>query len=194
MIPTELALPERGDVPLAYASAVDKLLQPAQRAGLDLPALGTSNEPKGPMYWQAPTENWWLFSDHRSDPTAEAYGGVVVPREQRKKLVRLLAEGFDPDIVLVGHELPIGVTPSDPVPDLVPVSVPGSRAIAPPSLSPGTKRTLAALLEGAVTAGSLLASTSAALGRAAVQLDPVVLAGVRHDGCVVWVEVCRWSW
>lgn len=179
------------------------MIEPAQRAGYDLTVLGTSNEPDGEMFWQAPSGRWWLFRDHRSDPTVEQYGGMVVPSEQREKLVRLLQTGFSPDIILTGHELPLGHSPGDPLPELVPT--PRPQLIRPRSqrhavLASESSHSVHMVGRVASSAIKRLAigavSAGIAMGIAMSNLDPVVLAGVRdpNSGALTWVEVARWSW
>lgn len=183
----------------------ERLLRPARRAGYDLPVIGTSEEPEGDVCWQAPSGHWWVIADRRDDPTAERYGGVVVPERERAKLAQLLREGFSPDRILVGHEFPLGWTPGDPVPDLVPTA---SRELVPRSpqedrraeLTNVSVQATATLGRAALTATKALAvgalAVGVAIGRAAAELDPIVIAGVRdpRTGAVTWVEVARWSW
>ena len=183
----------------------ESLLAPARRAQLELPVIGTSEEPHGDVYWQDPTSQWWLFSHHLSDPTAEQYGGVVVPEEQREKLVRLLREGFSPDLVWVGHELPARWSPGETLPDLVPAA-PASTALAigggsiKPELSAGSAQAAVTIGRSAFKVTKTLvvgaATVGLALGATMAELDPIIIAGVRHPdlGAVTWVEVTRWSW
>lgn len=185
----------------------ERLLAPARRAGYDLPVIGTSEEPDGDVYWQAPTGNWWLITDRRSDPTAALYGGVVVPDREREKLVELLRKGFSADRVLVGHEFPLDWSPGDPVPDLVP-KVPSTQLVPRPSLEAARRAEIAAastrasamLGRAALTATKALVvgavAVGAAIGAGFAALDPVLIAGVRDSrtGAVTWVEVARWSW
>ncbi len=183
-----------------------RLLLPARRAGHELPIIGTSDEPDGDLYWQAPSGHWWLFTDRRTDPTAEVYGGVVVPEDVREKLVDLLREGFAPDRILIGHEFPLDWAPGDPRPDLVPKAHPRlaqrpaaevfRQADIPTVSTRGTLKLGRAVLTGmkALLVGA--AAVGSVIGMALSQLDPVVVAGVRdpRTGAVTWVEVARWDW
>jgi hypothetical protein len=176
-----------------------RMIGPARRVGYELPIIGTTEEPRGEVQWQAPSGRWWLFRDHQTDPSAGLYGGVVVPNEQREKLKELLRQGFSADLILVGHELPLGYSPGDVIPDVVPQRHPlattsgqvwkvGRPAI--PSAN-GALTIRRAVLK--VTAG--LIAGAAVLGAAIGSLDPVVIAGVRSpSGAVTWVEVTRWNW
>jgi len=184
-----------------------QLLAPARRAGYELPVLGTSEEPDGDVYWQAPAGNWWLITDRRTDPTAALYGGVVVPEREREKLVELLREGFSPDRILVGHEFPLDWSPGDPVPDLVP-KAPSTKLVPRVSLEAAKRAEIAAastqatLKLGRVALSAIkalvvgAATVGLAVGKAVSELDPIVMAGVRdpRTGAVTWVEVTRWSW
>jgi len=184
----------------------ERLLLPARRAGFDLPVIGTSDEPNGDLYWQTRSGHWWLITDHRSDPTAEIYGGVVVPEAEREKLVRLLQEGFSPDRVLIGHEFPSGWEPGDPCPNLVPKAPPqlvtGTSLQLPPRAELASASTQATLKLGRVALSAIkalvvgAATVGLAVGKAVSELDPIVMAGVRdpRTGAVTWVEVTRWSW
>jgi hypothetical protein len=184
----------------------ERLLLPARRAGYDLPIIGTSDEPDDDVYWQAPSGHWWLITDRQTDPTAEMYGGVVVPQAEREKLTELLREGFSPDRILVGHEFPTGWSPGDPTPDLVPKA---STSLAPrPALAIERRDEIAATsTEVATTLGRATlsatkalvvgaAAVGAAIGQAFSGLDPIIIAGVRdpRTKAVTWVEVARWDW
>lgn len=180
-----------------------RLLQPADHAGHSLEVLGRSEQPPNGYPWLAPTGRWWTFFEHDSDPTALMYGGVVVPAEVRSKLEQLLREGFAPDVILVGHELPARWEPGDPLPSLVPAAPPSTELPARQALYlPDPKksadvavRTAGALGKAAFAIGKSAAQIGVALGASLAQLDPVILAGVRHeDGSVTWVEVVRWTW
>lgn len=187
---------------VASPAVMERLLEPARRAELNLPIVGTSTEPEGEVHWQAPSGQWWLIGDHRSDPTAEQYGGVVVPDEVQARLTRLLREGFAPDMILVGHEMPYGYSPGDPIPSLVPAP---RRQLAPVAVPQSTRALEAAATGTAVSlavgrsafrAIGVLAAKAAAVGSALGELDPIVIAGVRDErsGAVTWVEVARWGW
>lgn len=177
-----------------------RVIAPARQAGYELPIIGTSEEPQGEVLWQAPSGHWWLFRDHESDPSAERYGGVVVPDDQREKLEELLRNGFSPDLILVGHEMPQDYSPGDAVPDVVP---PRQRQLGPPPSRVWKARqpvvvdggTALAMGRALFKATSAVVAGAVALGAALGSLDPVVLAGVRHpSGAVTWVEVTRWNW
>lgn len=195
----------------AVASGVlERMLEPARHAGYDLPVIGTSQEPQGEFLWQAPTDRWWVFNDHRADPTAAQHGGVVVTDEVKERLTRLLAQGFDPDVILVGHETPQGWSPGSQLPDLVPAAerrtlVParkskmlGSLIASPRSLDVGigALKVGKAAVVGGVAVGVALGALVGAVAAAAARLDPVIIAGVRDSGTglVTWVEVARWDW
>ncbi len=188
----------------------ERLLAPARRAGYDLPLIGTSEAPEGEFLWQAPTERWWVFNDHRDDPTVAQYGGVVVPADVKERLTKLLAEGFSPDLILIGHEMPDRWKPGEPVPELVPVStqtLPAAGAATPvlPRLvtsqtsrdvGVGALKVGKAAFLGGLALGVLTGQVVAAVAAAAAQLDPVIVAGVRAPGAsyATWVEVARWEW
>lgn len=183
----------------------ERLLEPARRADVVVPVLGTAPKPTGRVHWQAPTGRWWLIDEFRSDPTAQAYGGVVVPAEVRGRLKDLLRAGFAPDIVLVGHEMPDRFAPGDPVPDLVPGQATPSDRMPATLVNPSTDAALDAARQGSEKALALtrlagkalvaLVSAAAAAGSALSRLDPVIVAGVEVEaGVFVWVEVDRWSW
>lgn len=188
------------------AGVEERLLLPARRAGYDLSVIGTSQEPDDDLYWQAPSGNWWLITDHRSDPTAALYGGVVVPEAERAKLVALLREGFSADRTLIGHELDQSWKPGDRVPDLVPKAAPklfpGAPIDGPRRAEIAGASTQATLRLGraAMTATKALvvgaAAVGSAIGQAFSELDPIIIAGVRDPstGAVTWVEVARWTW
>lgn len=195
----------------ALVGAVEQqMLEPAQRAGYELPVIGTSEPPQGELLWKAPTERWWLFNDHRDDPTVAQYGGVVVPPDVREKLTRLLAEGFAPDLILVGHELPNEWAPGRPLPELVPRSprplpapsprVETLRAITTPqttrNIASGAWKVGKAALGAGITVGKVTGVMVAAVAAAAAELDPVIVSGVRVPGTdlVTFVEVARWEW
>lgn len=188
--------------PTIQPSPVDeRLILPARRAGRELSVLGAAPAPSGPLHWQAPTGNWWVINEFRSDPTAELYGGVVVPREVRVRLEQLLREGFAPDRILLGHELPREYSPGDPIPDLVPAKR-SSEVLAPrhsPEMAIEAARQGAAatigLARSAGKALALVAGAAAAAGLAVARLDPIIVAGVEVEpGVFAWVEVDRWSW
>lgn len=203
---TELAQFNGGGGPVPSVEA--RLLAPARRAGYELAVIGTSSEPDGPLYWQvAPGGNWWLFSDHRSDPTAEQYGGVVVPESERAKLARLLREGFSPDRILIGHELGPGFEPGSPLPQLVPTRAAKPAVLPTQSEIARQSQHAVASAETAQTLGRVAVKATVALARGALalgvavgnvvgSLDPVIVAGVRDpgSGAVTWVEVARWTW
>ena len=178
----------------------ERLLLPARRAGYDLPVIGTSEEPAGDAYWQGPTGSWWLITDRRTDPTAEIYGGVVVPEAEREKLVRLLREGFAPDRILIGHEMGPRWTPGDPIPDFVPKRPSAPQGLQRADLAVASTKATMTLGHAAVTATKALfvgaVAVGSAVGQALSELDPVIIAGVRdpRSGAVTWVEVARWNW
>lgn len=187
-----------------------RMLDPAHRIGYELPVIGTSTAPQGEFLWQAPTEQWWLFNGHRDDPTAVQYGGVVVPPDVKERLTRLLTEGFAPDVILIGHEMPHGWGPGSPLPDLVPTPpsrLPGrprrSTAAGSPTASHTSRNVGVGVLKlgkavvlGGVAVGVALGAAVGAVSAAAARLDPVIVAGVRNPGTglVTWVEVARWDW
>lgn len=185
-----------------------RMLAPARRAGYELAVIGTSREPDGPLYWRgAPEGSWWLFTDHHSDPTAEQYGGVVVPERERKKLVRLLREGFSPDRILIGHELGPDFEPGSPLPQLVPTRAAKPAVLPARADSARQSQVSLASAETAQTLGRVALKATVALTRGALalgvavgsamgNLDPVIVAGVRDpgSGAVTWVEVARWAW
>lgn len=188
----------------------ERLLRPARAANQDVEVIGTSEAPEGEFLWQAPTERWWVFNDHRDDPTVAQYGGVVVPADVKERLLRLLAEGFAPDLILIGHEMPDRWKPGDPVPELVPVSTPtlpaagAATPVLPRLVTSQTSRDVGvgalkvgkAAFLGGLALGVLTGQVVAAVAAAAAQLDPVIVAGVRAPGAsyATWVEVARWEW
>ncbi|MCA9859866.1 MAG: hypothetical protein KC438_09095 [Thermomicrobiales bacterium] len=197
-----LTTPNDGEISKAVE---ERLLGPARRADVVMPVLGTAPKPTERVHWQAPTGRWWLIDDFRSDPTAETYGGVVVPVDVRDRLTDLLRAGFAPDIVLVGHEMPDRFVPGDPVPDLVPGQATPSDRMPATLVNPSTDAALEAARQGSEKALALtrlagkalvaLVSAAAAAGSALGRLDPVIVAGVEVEaGVFVWVEVDRWSW
>ncbi len=181
-----------------------RLLQPADHAEHSLEVLGRSEQPPNGYPWLAPTGRWWTFFDHDSDPTALMYGGVVVPADVRVQLEQLLRKGFAPDVVLIGHELPAPWEPGDPLPALVPAAPPPAELETTRQVSylPVPKRSAnmavraaGALGKAAFAIGKSAAQIGVAVGASLAQIDPVILAGVRHeDGLVTWVEVVRWTW
>lgn len=199
----------RAEALLAEATR-ERLLGPARRAGYDLPVIGTSEAPEGEFLWQAPTARWWVFNDHRDDPTVAQYGGVVVPTDVKERLTKLLAEGFSPDLILIGHEMPDRWAPGDCVPELVPVStqtLPRADAATPVlqrlvtsqtsrDVGVGALKVGKAAFLGGLALGVLTGQVVAAVAAAAAQLDPVIVAGVRAPGAsyATWVEVARWEW
>ena len=204
--PQGLVAPELGEPRTGLADVVgQRLLQPAERAGRTLQVLGRSEQPPNGKPWQAQTGRWWMFFEHGVDPTAELYGGVVVPPEVREQLVELLRAGFDPDVVVVGHECPPSWQPGDPTPSLVPA--PRSEAmVKAPAPSPSYLPSAEQSADMAVRTASLIGKAGFALGKGVVglsaalvagfiRLDPVILAGIKHeDGSITWVEVARWDW
>lgn len=192
-------LPVDSAIPTESQPLNARVLEPARRAGLgDLHVIGRSEQPPNGYPWRAPNGHWWAFFDHASDPTAEVYGGVVVPADIRARLERLLTAGFDPDVVLIGHEMPREWTPGEGLPSLLPKRPAAGRSVAITIARPGFDPALrfggaVALVALNVGAGAL--RLAEAVARSVASLDPVVLAGVRHgDGSLTWVEVCRWNW
>lgn len=176
------------------------LLAPARHAGYDLPVIGTSQAPEGEFVWQAPNGQHWIFNDHKDDPTAAQFGGVVVPDDVQERLVQLLKHGFAPDIILIGHELPASYSPGEPLPELVPVKPLELVPLKPPAISPQTTETALTVGKASLKAMKMIVAAAVAagtsIGAAVTKLDPIVIAGVRdpQTGAVTWCEVARWAW
>lgn len=201
-------LETRREVSLGPAPEVvtTRLISPAARAGLDLKVLGEAPAPEGEFTWQADSGRWWVFNDHKADPTAAQYGGVVVPADVQERLVQLLRNGFAPDMILVGHEMSEDWSPGEKLPDLVPsttrrlpdrqAQMRGVPAITSRDVGVGALEVGKAAVVASMAVGVALGAVAGALMRAASELDPVIVAGVQIPGTDVlcWVEVDRWSW
>jgi hypothetical protein len=189
-----------------YAQLLDKqVLDPARRAGYDLPVVGTSPAPEGLVTWKAPTERWWIFASHRDDPVAAEAGGLVVPPDVYSRLTELLKHGFAPDIVVVGHEMPGRWSPGDPLPEADRKRESSAQTAATAAAACARSDAARQVSRGAIKVGWTLAQAGAALAigvgsllaelAVSVALDPIVLAGVRvpDSDLVIWVEVARWQ-
>lgn len=179
-----------------------RMIGPAKAIGYDdLPSWGFSEPLTGEEWWQRPSGGWLLATPRALDPAAAQSGGdMPAPPEVCERIVELHRHGLNCDHVAVIHELPPGVGPGDPLPDLVPRSVPSLRDEQAIALSQaGLDFTVQAvrgvtLLAGVAVAGgvAVAAAGAASLG----ELDPILLGGVEHPEvpAVAWVELARWAW
>lgn len=179
-----------------------RIIGPAREIGYDdLPRRGFSEPLLDENWWQRPNGDWLLATPRALDPVVEQWGGQMpAPPEVCEKLTALQRSGLSCEHVAVIHELPPGVKPGDPIPQLVPTARPAvSDAHALAWSRAGLDLTLqavrgTALLGAGAVAGGL--ALGAAVPALAGDLDPILLGGVEHPDApvVAWVELARWAW
>jgi hypothetical protein len=179
-----------------------KMTAPAKRIGQDLPGPVRFSAPlEEPCWWEESPEKWWLAVPRALDPAAAQHGGAMpTPPEVCERIMRLAASPeFDCDDVVVVHEMPPGLKPGEPIPDLVPKASPRLSGEKVVELSALPLRLARTALEGMAVAslavGSAALLTGAGVAGAAA-LDPILLGGVRHPELplVGWQEIARWAW
>jgi hypothetical protein len=161
----------------------ERILEPAENAGVELPEFGLSVLPTRQTIVRT-KEGAWLFVDSRNDPTAQEYGGrIPVPAIQQQRLAALSRAGVRPDHVWLAHELPAGWDGMH-LPQLVPAPVRLREHDG--ALLDKVRGFLSGVGEAAVGFGALVAEG----------LDPIVLGGVQHPtvSVVNWVVLAQWTW
>ena len=177
----------------------ERLLIPAEQAGLSVAPLGISVLPAEGIQIQAPNGNYWCFDDHRVDPTRDEYGGrVPVPAEISQRLHDLVDAGAHVDLVWTGHEMPASWKPGDRVPELVPAPVDlreMDRRIVTANIN-AARSIAGSVALGAKTVGKVAASSALAAGSLLDGLDPVILGGVidPETNLVCWCLLAQWVW
>jgi hypothetical protein len=182
-----------------------RVVQPALSIGENVPLVGLTRVPSGPVWGRTPRGTWFYGSDFTEDPGTDWRGRTPVKKEEWAKIRRLRDAGLQLDYVFVVHEVAATWEPGTPLPDLVPKPPKFRRADA---MFEETARTAAraavSLVDLAIAAfGSLTAPRPAAqIGSYDVgswgdyDYDPVILGGVAlPDGSgVVWYKLAQWEW
>jgi hypothetical protein len=139
----------------------------------------------------------WVYGPANSDPLMA--GRAVLPRRQRRQLVRIAENGVSFDAIGVAHEL----DPDGPAKSLLPLLADGPRTcseavarelVGPTPAHPGVARTVNAL--AALVRGDTPSRVARALERL---LDPVVFGVVApwpldHGVPSVWQPLVAWRW
>lgn len=185
---------EREFVQLAEQRVVD----PARRAGLEVPMLGATVLPQRQTICRT-DQGAWLLVDHTDDPTASHYRGKIpIPAAEIAVLRRLHDAGVHVDTVWLAHELPATYRAGDAIPRLVPVP----RELREKDERLTARLTTATELFLKAAALTLTAAVAAPLGVIGVAaaatpgLDPVILGGVTHPTLplVQWCLLAQWEW
>lgn len=180
-----------------------RIIGPAKAIRYDLPERGCSEPLVGETWWQRPGGDWVLATPRALDPAAAQWGGnMPAPPKVCERIAKLHRHGVTCDHVAVAHELPAGVGPGDPLPDLVPRSAPSPRdqqaiAVSQAGLDLTVKAVRGvAVLAGAAAVGGVAVATAGVAALGAVELDPILLGGIEHPEvpAVAWVELARWAW
>lgn len=194
------------DVPSALlrdmeAKITTRLLQPARSIGRhDVGIVAVTPIPQQPIVQKTPGGTWFFASDYREDPGLVRDGSIAIPQDQLDELWRLHCAGVHPDLLWIAHEIPAGWAPGRPLPDLVP-SAPRVQTLDA-ELERFVRLTVRASAEVArgiaivtgVTVGLAVGAAVAPLALAG--LDPVVLAGFRHqtEPIAAWAPLAAWEW
>ena len=170
-----------------------RLRSPMVRAGMAPQAYRLGEAVPTRTFWQdEDTGRWWFIAAPEDDPLIRTRGELDVPPQVAELFRRLANDGFDPDVVRIGHEFPSGVDPRSFV------ARPSAPMVRPATdVARGAEtvgRTLPVILKGA---GTLVLGVAVVLGglmAALSEIDPVVIAGVKLDeDTYAWVEVARWN-
>ena len=175
-----------------------QVLAPARSVGEDLALVAITEPPPPVSIMHPPQGGTWIAAYHDSDPVAQARGALHAPEAEVARLTKLHDAGVEPDVILVGHQLPDRWQPGDPVPAAyLPSEVATvDRLLATQAAAVGVGFDFLRALAG-IGVG-LGAATAAGVGRAAdavAALDPFVLAGVREPktGLIGWVFLGGWD-
>ena len=173
------------------------LLDPARSIGRDdIDFVGVTRIPREPMIQQTRNGTWFFACDFFDDPGLARDGGIAIPDLELRRLHALRDAGVKPDLIWIAHELPRGWTPGQPLPALVP-DAPHIRRLDETleRFVRVTTRTSFQVLRG-VTIGVGVGVGLALAPLAAVGLDPVILAGIRHpeQPVAAWVKLAQWDW
>lgn len=190
--------PDLQPTPVLERQLERRVLAPARSIGENLPLVAITEPPPPVSILHPPQGGTWVAASYDRDPVALARGALHAPEAEIERLTRLHKAGVDPDVILVGHQLPGRWQPGDPV----------SAAYLPAEVA--TVDRLLATQAAAVNAGvdflrtlagigaGLGAATVAGVGQladAAVLLDPFVLGGINEPktGLVGWVFLGGWD-
>lgn len=187
----------------------EQVFAPARVIGEELSLVAITEPPPPISILHPPQGGTWIAARHDSDPVALARGALHAPEKEIARLTQLHRAGVDPDVILVGHELPGRWRPGDPVPAAY---LPGETSTignvlaaqaAAVELGRGLLRGVAKIGIGiGVGVGAGLATAAVGIGSMSslgdgdfVMIDPFVLAGVRdpQTGLVGWVLLGAWD-
>jgi hypothetical protein len=173
------------------------LLDPARSIGRDdVEAVGVTEIPSQPIVRQTETGSWFFATDFLNDPGLERDGGIAVPEVELQRLRALRDAGVRPDLIWIAHELPTNWAPDQPLPELVPDPLHVRKLDETlERFVRGTAKVSAEVVRG-VAIGLGVGVGLALAPIAAIGLDPVILAGVRHPEhpYAAWVKVAAWTW
>jgi hypothetical protein len=175
-----------------------RVLAPARRIGEELSLVAITEPPPPVSIMHPPQGGTWIAARADCDPVAEVRGALHAPEAEIARLAKLYEAGVDPDVILVGHQLPDRWQPGDPVPAAyLPAEVATvDRLLATQAAVAGIGfdflRTLAGIRVG------LGAATAAGISRAAdavAALDPFLLFGTRdtESGLIGWTFAGAWD-
>lgn len=198
--------PQRGSRPKPAPVLAERLerqvFAPARSIGEELALVSITNPPPPVKIMHPPQGGTWVAAYHDTDPVARGRGGYLhAPKDEIERLTRLFDAGVEPDVILIGHELPGHWRQGDPVPAAY---LPGEASTASRVLAAqaGAVEVGLGLLRAAAKAGAGIgkatvgaaAFAGAAIGSVAV-LDPFVLGGVREpkSGLIGWTVLGGWD-
>jgi hypothetical protein len=89
-----------------------RLRSPMVRAGMAPQAYRLGEAIASRTFWQdEDTGRWWFIAAPEDDPLIRTTGQLDVPLPIVELFQKLADDGFDPDVVRIGHEFPSGSTP-----------------------------------------------------------------------------------
>ena len=209
-LPVLKSLPDEARIWTEIAGPIRRrLLDPALKIGRDdIEVVGVTLIPDRPLVHQTAKGTWFFACDYTQDPGLVRDRGIAIPAKELARLRELRDAGVDPDLFWIGHEVPDGWTPDQPLPDLVPDAkryrdldvgleeyVRGAA-----DLSARIVRGVARAIGAVAVGGSGLAAGAAAAGgggeASLVGIDPVILGGIKHPTRPVaaWARLASWEW
>jgi hypothetical protein len=183
-----------------------QVFAPARSIGEALSLVAITKPPPPVSIMHPPQGGTWVAAYHDTDPVAQGRGGYLhAPEDEIERMTRLFDAGVEPEVILIGHQLPGHWRPGDPVPAayLPGESSTASRVLAAQAgaveVGLGLLRAAAKVGTGigvaAIGAATVGAATFAGAGIGALALlDPFVVAGVREpqNGLIGWVPLGGW--
>lgn len=179
-----------------------QVFAPARSIGEELSLVAITEPPPPVSIMHPPQGGTWVAAYHDTDPVARGRGGYLhAPEDEIERLTRLFEAGVQPDVILIGHQLPDHWRQGDPVPAAY---LPGEVSTANRVLAAqaGAVEVGLGLLRAAAKVGAGVGAATvgsaafAGVGIASLALlDPFILGGVREpkSGLIGWAVLGGWD-